>query len=152
MDTIDVFVPADLAALRRMMNDYLQEFDPRYDPHQYWDDDYFAALLAGVAAGTLTIWLAKKDAAPIGFALVRIESRWYRESTKIGVFEEFYIAPAYRRRGLGRALAERAVAGLRAQGATAISASVVQANLEGLLFWQRIGFKIEAYHLFLLTG
>ncbi|HWE60480.1 MAG TPA: GNAT family N-acetyltransferase [Chloroflexota bacterium] len=141
-----LFEAADLPALRQLMHDYLTEFDPE---SIYADDEYFTALLHGVRTGTHTIWLARKDGISVGFALVRIEQQWYRETVKLGIFEEFYVAPAYRRQGIGRALVARAAEGLRAQGVTAISASVVQANVGGLLFWQRLGFRIEAYHLFL---
>lgn len=144
--TYTVLERSDLPFYRQLMYDYLIEFDPR---SVYADEEYFAAVLRGMEAGTLTIWLARVDGAPVGFALARIEQQWYREAAKLGIIEELYVAPAHRRHGIGRALAARAVAGLRAQGATAISASVVQANMEGLLFWQGLGFTIEAYHLFL---
>jgi ribosomal protein S18 acetylase RimI-like enzyme len=148
MDAITyvTLVPEDLPLFQHLMYDYLIEFDPR---GMYADDEYYAALRRGLAAGTHTIWLARTARAAVGFALVRIEQQWYRESAKVGVVEEFYVAPACRHQGVGRALAARAVASLRSQGATAISASVVQANMGGLLFWQRLGFTIEAYHLFL---
>jgi ribosomal protein S18 acetylase RimI-like enzyme len=148
MVTIEPFAPADLPALRRLMDDYATEFDPYGDPREYWDDEHVDAWLAGASAGTHTIWLARTGGSPIAFALVRKEQHWYRRSRCTGIIEEFYVAPAHRRRGIGQRLAAHAMEGLRAQGVQIITASVLQMNLRALLFWQRVGFKIVAYHLF----
>lgn len=151
MDAVERYTAAEQPLLRRLMHAYAREFDPALDPAAFWDDDYYAALDAGIAAGTHTIWLAKESDTTIGFALVRSEQHWYRGSAASGIVEEFYVEPMYRRRGVGRALARHAIGDLRDRGATTISLSVVQANLHGLVFWQRLGFTIEAYQLF-LTG
>ncbi len=145
------FAQSDLLAWQAMLRDYLLEHDPHSNPAQYWDREFFDACLAGLAAGTHLIWLARKDDEAIGFSLARLEPAWYRKSIRMGTVEEFYVAPAHRRTGIGSALAARTVEALRAGGATSISASVLQANLGALLFWQRAGFSIEAYHLFLRT-
>ena len=149
MLAVELFRPEDLPALRTLMADYLREFAPDDDPAAEWDDPFYTAWLAGVQAGTHTIWLARKDGNFIGFALVRCERHWYRRTRVTGVIDEFYIAPQHRRHGFGRALVARAVAALRDQGIEVITANVVQMNLRALLFWQQVGFKIEAYHLFL---
>lgn len=143
------FQPADLPALREMMAVYLTEFYPGSDPGSHWSEEYYARLCAGVARGTHTIWLAKMDARPLGFVLARIEQHWYGELARSGLIEECYVAPEGRRQGIGSALAMQVVAAYRARGIGAIGIQVVQANLSALLFWQRLGFKIEAYHLFL---
>jgi ribosomal protein S18 acetylase RimI-like enzyme len=148
---IEPFAQADLPTWQAMLRAYLLEHDPHSNPAQYWDREFFDACLAGLAAGTHLIWLARKDDEAVGFSLARLEPAWYRRSIRMGTVEEFYVAPAHRRAGIGRALATRTIAALRAGGATSISASVLQANLGALLFWQRMGFSIEAYHLFLRT-
>src|SRR5262249_36257171 len=146
---IEPFTAADLPAWRAMLHEYLLEHDPSCNPNEYWDQEFIAACLAGIEAGTHLILLAKIDDAVIGFSLAHIEPQWYRGSVRMGTVDEFYVAPAHRRAGIGRALAVRTVEALRRGGATTISASVLQAKLGALLFWQRLGFSIEAYHLFL---
>lgn len=151
MFRIDPFTSADLPALRRMMNDYLLEYDQHADTSQYWDDEYFAACLAEIAAGSMVIYLTRiQDGGdePIAFAIARIEPYWYRRSMFMGTVEEFYVTPAHRRAGLGRALATHTFGELRARGASVITASVLQQNLPALLFWQHMGLTIEAYRLF----
>ena len=140
---------ADLTTLKEMMAAYLMEFYPDSDPGSHWSEEYYRRLRAGVERGTHTIWLAKMDARPLGFVLARIEQHWYGEFARSGLIEECYVAPEGRRQGIGTALALRAIETFRTQGIAAIGIQVVQANMLALLFWQRLGFKIEAYHLFL---
>lgn len=151
MPSIGPFRSRELPALRRLLDAYLLEFDPGVDPLAYWDEEYIAALLAGLGDGSLTIWLARNGDDLVGFAIARMERQWYRGSRRAGIVEEFYVTPAYRRQGLGRMLAERVVEWLNAQGAAEIRAPVLRRNLDGLLFWQRLGFSIEAYLLYRLS-
>ncbi|MGH2344717.1 MAG: GNAT family N-acetyltransferase [Chloroflexota bacterium] len=144
-----------MPALRRLLAAYILEWDPDEDPDQYWHEDYWTAFRAGLAHGTLAILLVwpqeRGEGEPIGFAIARVEPAWYRASWVMGIVEEFYIAPAYRRRGLGRALADRAAAQLHDMGATGISAYVLRRNTRALQFWQRIGFSIEVHQLYRRT-
>lgn len=150
MIEIAQFRAEELPILRRLMNEYLLEFDPESDPASYWDEEYFACLMDGVEQHTHVILLAHTAEEPVGFALLRLEHYWYRKSAVCGIFEEFYVAPQYRRSGVGKALVQRGLPLLRRMGATTIRASVLRVNLTGLLFWQNIGFTIEAYDLYLL--
>lgn len=156
MPTIHPIRSDDMPALRRLLAAYIQEWDPEEDPDQYWHEDYWAAFRAGLADGTLAILLAwpgeRGEDEPIGFAIVRREPAWYRAGSVMGIVEEFYIAPSYRRRGLGRALADRAAAQLREMGAQAITAYVLRRNARALEFWQRIGFSIEVHQLYRRLG
>ena len=151
MPTTGPFSLADLPALRSLLADYLLEFDPSADPRAYWDEEYTKALLAGRQDGSLTIWLARNGVDPVGFAIARIERQWYRRARLAGIFEECYVAPAYRRQGLGRTLVDLALDWFDAQGVAEVRAPVVGRNLAGLLFWQRLGFTIEVYQLYRLS-
>jgi ribosomal protein S18 acetylase RimI-like enzyme len=146
---------SEMPLLRRLLADYLLEWDPSADPAGYWHDDYIAAFRAGLAAGTLAILLlwsdAPDDGEPLGCAIARIERAWYRAGDVTGIVEEFYITPAYRRHGHGRALAEAIFAQLRRMGATVITAQVLRENTRALHFWQGIGMSIEVYQLYRLA-
>jgi GNAT superfamily N-acetyltransferase len=151
MPSIGSFSLTDLPALRSLLAEYLLEFDPRADPLTYWDEEYIEALLAGWQDGSLTIWLARNGADPVAFAIARIERQWYRRARRAGIFEECYVAPPYRRQGLGRMLVDRALDWFDAQDVAEVRAPVVGRNLAGLLFWQRLGFTIEVYQLYRLS-
>lgn len=152
MPTTGPFTPSDLPALRRLLDDYLLEFDTGADPRAYWDEEYVEALLAGRQDGSLTIWLARNGADPVGFTIARIERQWYRSRKRAGIFEEFYVAPPYRLQGLGRMLADQVLRWFSSHDVAEVRAPVVRRNLDGLLFWQRLGFTIEVYQLYRLSS
>ncbi len=149
MLAIEPLVETDFPLWRAMLHAYLREYDPDRDPDEYWNREFLAACRDGLGAGTHHIWLARVGAAPVGFSLARLEGFWYRRSGKQGIVEEFYVAPAHRRAGIGRRLAAWTIDALHAAGALSITASVARDNPAALAFWQRQGFVIDAYHLFL---
>jgi GNAT superfamily N-acetyltransferase len=152
MPTIHPIQPAEMPELRRLLEAYIREWDPEEDPDQYWHKDYWAAFRAGLANRTLAILLVwpqePGEGLPIGFAIVRAEHPWYKPSNLIGIVEEFYIEPRYRRKGLGRALAARASSQLGEMGAEVIAAYVLRRNVQALKFWQKIGFSVEVHQLY----
>ena len=152
MPTIHPIQPGEMPALRRLLEAYILEWNPDEDPDQYWHEDYWAAFRAGLADHTLAILLVWPEAPgaglPIGFAVARVERAWYRATSLMGIMEEFYIAPPYRRKGLGRALAARTSSHLREMGAAGITAYVLRRNVRALKFWRKIGFSIEVHQLY----
>ncbi len=151
MPSIQPLTQDDLPALRRMMAAYLHEVDPAADPEAIWGDEFMATCLRGMEAGTIVALIAVEGGNPAGFSVARLDRHWYRANVTMGLIEEFYIVPAYRGAGLGRALAAETVTLLRARGAATLTATVVRENLAALLFWQRVGFSLEGFVLFHLA-
>ncbi len=58
-----------------------------------------------------------------------------------GYLHHLAVAPAYRRRGVGRGLVDRCIAALAAAGMRKCHIFVVADNLEGKRFWQRMGWE-----------
>jgi ribosomal protein S18 acetylase RimI-like enzyme len=58
-----------------------------------------------------------------------------------GYLHHLAVAPAYRRRGVGRGLVERCLAALAEAGMRKCHIFVVADNAEGKRFWQRIGWE-----------
>jgi ribosomal protein S18 acetylase RimI-like enzyme len=141
-------LPEELPVLRRMMEDYLAEFDPGEDAATLWDDEYYRACEAGVLAGTHSIAFAREGAEAIGFLITRVETMWYRQSSQIGHVEELYVKPKFRRRGTGRALVAWASERFRRRGIQTATASVLRENQAALGFWQQLGFEIKVHYLF----
>jgi predicted acetyltransferase len=132
--------PASLKqALRRLLTDYLDEFaalegvpprprDPDGHASYHWFDQYWSVP----ARTPLAIWL---DDDLAGFCLLRsMDGRWQ--------ISEFYVAPPFRRQGVG-ALAVSAIKQHgRASGIhTMLEASTLAWHDSALAFWQRQGFK-----------
>jgi ribosomal protein S18 acetylase RimI-like enzyme len=134
-----------------MMASYLHEVDPNADPDTIWGDAFFAACLRGMETGAVVAFVAVAAEDLVGFSIARLASHWYRAGVTEGLIEEFYIAPAFRGAGLGRALATETITALRARGASTLTATVVRENLAALLFWQHVGFSLEGFVLFHLT-
>ena len=57
-----------------------------------------------------------------------------------GYLQHLAVAPAHRHRGVGRALAERAVAALAASGIDKCHLMVLQANAGARAFWAKLGW------------
>ena len=58
---------------------------------------------------------------------------------RCGLLADIYLQPAYRRRGLGRALVERLTIWFRAQGVDYFEWHVSASNREALAFWRTFG-------------
>ncbi|PPT97144.1 aminoglycoside 6'-N-acetyltransferase [Xanthomonas arboricola] len=82
-------------------------------------DDSVAELQAALALADASHLLVVDDAeAALGFAEVSVRHDYVNgtESTPVGFLEGWYVSPAWRGRGLGRALVAAAVEWTRAQG------------------------------------
>ncbi len=90
--------------------------------------------------GILHIRLVRCDDAWAGFSIFQIdspESDWCKRPGW-GFVREFYIAPDFRRRGLGKALAEHTEQALRCLGAKQLYLT----SDGGIAFWQRCGWQL----------
>jgi ribosomal protein S18 acetylase RimI-like enzyme len=158
-------LPDETALLRRMMADYLTEFDSASDPDVLWDDAYYGACSAGLRAGTHAILFARvpaDDDSPgpgdrcaadcaAGFVIARSEPLWYRPGVLLGHIEELYVRPSFRRRAAGTQLVGAACEALRRHGTRTVTASVLHENRERIAFWDKVGFELKVYQLYRYT-
>jgi ribosomal protein S18 acetylase RimI-like enzyme len=82
--------------------------------------------------------VAEEDGQPAGFALAR------PENARVGYLSDVYVRPAFRRRGIARALMAAASAAL---GSELLSLTVDVANEEARTVYRRLGFRDESIHL-----
>ena len=85
------------------------------------------------------LFLAEEDGRPVGFATAWLEDHFAR----IG---DLYVAEGGRRQGTGRLLVDTVIENLRARGATHL---FLNANMEALDFYERLGFREESRNLVL---
>ena len=85
------------------------------------------------------LFLAEADGQPVGFVTAWLEDHFAR----IG---DLYVREAGRRQGTGQALIDAVIENLRARGATHL---FLNANLEALDFYERLGFREESRNLVL---
>ena len=118
--------PEEREEVRRLLADYLYEFDGRTGPYPcldvYWQE---AARLP---------FLIEADGGSVGLCLIRVHGEGWD-------IAEFAIVPERRRRGVGRAAVEALAELARAGGATRLIAKVHPDNRRALPFWLAAGFR-----------
>jgi ribosomal protein S18 acetylase RimI-like enzyme len=91
-----------------------------------------------------SLWWAVVEGNRIGFANVTLREgvgeRWAEVA-------DFYVEPAWRRQGHGRAFVRAILDWLKAQGITRADLHVRKDNPGALAFWQRVGFELALYRL-----
>jgi ribosomal protein S18 acetylase RimI-like enzyme len=98
-----------------------------YAPWASWDTGWVAVDAPGAAAG----------AAIVGVATCGFEA-WHQRL----VLWHLYIAPAHRRRGVGRALLAEVEAHGRAAGATHVWIETSSVNVPGVAAYERLGYGL----------
>ena len=135
---------ADRADFVAMLGDYLRELDAYELP---WDpaptpEDY-ARAFEDDPGGQRIEWMVA-DGERAGFLISRVVPDWPEEHRSVGEVIECYVAPRFRRRGVGRAAVETWLARQRADGVELVEASVLSLNTPALAFWERMGFEVRA--------
>jgi N-acetylglutamate synthase len=82
-------------------------------------------------------FIAREEGQLVGAVLAGTDGRR-------GYLQHLAVAPSHRSQGLGRALAERAVAALRAFGIAKCHLMVRQENAEARAFWEHVGWSERA--------
>lgn len=107
-----------MPAFKQLFCDYFAELDCEEDPLPLFDD----CLLPDLRANLFSVAVCKEGGAPVGFIIYQIDdilNDWnFKEG--FGDVRELYVAPAFRRRGLGSALLTFAENELKKGGATEI--------------------------------
>ena len=117
----------DRELLRRLLGDYLFEFDGRTEPYPYFD--------AYRTEPERLSFLIDVDGTVVGFCLIRVlDDCWH--------IAEFSVLPEKRRGSVGRSAVDELAERARAAGATALEAKVHPDNRDALPFWVAVGFEI----------
>lgn len=118
--------PGDRDTLRRMLAQYLFEFDGRTVPYpsfdEYWEGSERQPFLIEV------------DGELVGLCLVRRRDGGWS-------IAEFAIVSDRRGGGVGRAAVDALADRARSDGAAYLEAKVHRGNPEALMFWRAIGFR-----------
>lgn len=100
-----------------------------------------AMLREGLAGRDAGIWVWESGTDLAGFCIARVRGGPTLASEPArGEIEDLGVRADARRRGIGRALAEVAMAWLRERGLTRVEVRVASGNHEGQAFWRALGF------------
>jgi ribosomal protein S18 acetylase RimI-like enzyme len=134
-------LPAEQTDFRQMVEPYWQELMPQAMVLQSKAsrDRYFAKSFQWEGDQERPYW-ALWAGQRVGFvALSRNGQSAY--------IDDFYIAPAFRRQGLGRQLLQALLANFDRDGVTLVELNVRRDNPRALAFWEAMGFRIALYRL-----
>ena len=136
-------VEADYDAFFAMFEPYMDElaaYPSESDPTTI--EQYRAATLADMYGREL-IWIIA-DGERAGLAVVRTSADWPDDRRQIASIAEFYVMPATRRHGVGRAAVEALLAEHRRRGTHLVEADILHGNKPAMAFWASLGFEVQA--------
>ena len=123
------------------LQDFERGIEPTLPKGEEMADRYLAHMLRRCADGTGRIYVTEADGRIVGFVgvLARVVPE-PDESQAYAYVSDLVVLPAYRRRGLGRALLERAEAYARREGARSLRVGVLARNDGAGRLYHRLGF------------
>jgi ribosomal protein S18 acetylase RimI-like enzyme len=128
--------PEEKAVFLEMAERHFKELNPEFVPMEDWRRHYFESIQANQRMSLQWITLDGKRA---GFILFGFESHRFLPR-KTGMIYELYVAPEYRRRGVGEAAARLAVEFLQQRHASKIQLEVMDGNAKAAALWKKLGF------------
>ncbi len=130
-------------AFRAVAESYWQELMPHADAvaDPVRRDAYFASQFAFEGDSRRPQW-AVEGGERVGFVSASVD-----RAAHTAFIEDFYILPAVRRKGHGRAAVLTLYAQLDALGVTQVDLSVRRDTPQALAFWEAQGFRIASYRL-----
>jgi ribosomal protein S18 acetylase RimI-like enzyme len=126
--------PADAEAVGRLLHDFNEEFgDPTPGPAKL-----AARVRRLLVRGEITVLLV--GAGPDGLAVLRFRPAIWTEALEC-YLAELYVVPERRRRGLGRALLQTALACARARGADRMDLGTGENDVAARALYESLGFS-----------
>ena len=127
-----------------MAEAYLRELEP-YDPMgaDLGGIEAFRRATLDDAEGRELLWVLA-DGERAGLAVVRTLPDWPDESRTVASIAEFYVLPAHRGGGIGRAAVEALLAAHRRRGTALVEAEILRDNEPAQAFWAALGFEVQS--------
>jgi GNAT superfamily N-acetyltransferase/predicted O-methyltransferase YrrM len=156
------FEERDRARVEALMDDFGDEIaamDPRgrclREPG--YGTEFVHQMLEQASGPDGVVLVAQDDGAVIGFASGRVETRSEHQRLAVvdfrnGIVPELYVAPDWRRRGVGRALLEELNAHFRSHGCGASVIEVFAPNHEVRQFYAALGYEERDLWLYRWLG
>lgn len=138
---------ADIDALIGLMRAFYAESGYPLDAD--WAAASFRALLAQPALGA--VWLAQADGRAVGHAVLTVRHAM-EFGGPLGIVDDLYVAPAWRRRGIARALLDALRGECRSRGCRAWQVEVGAGNASAQALYRRLGFAPVSSERQLLCG
>jgi predicted acetyltransferase len=139
----------DLDDLFALVGTYVEELDA-FDPLEPAGADYASAMRERYEADLDSddgeerelFWILE-GRVRAGFLLSRRYAEWPAGQRDMASISEFYVLPAHRRRGVGRAAVEAWLALHRERGTWLVEADILRENHAARAFWASLGFEVQ---------
>ncbi|HIE05023.1 MAG TPA: GNAT family N-acetyltransferase [Candidatus Latescibacteria bacterium] len=92
-------------------------------------------IIWDIEANPEGIFVAEEDGRPVGYVTTRLD-----HDTKIGWIPNLAVLPEHRRKGIGKALMERALNYLKEKGMEMVKIETLEQNEVGKEFYPKVGF------------
>ena len=124
------------------LQDFERGLEPTLPKGEAMADRYLAHVLDRCAGGAGRIFVSEEEGAVVGFVgvLARVVPE-PDEAQAYAYVSDLVVLPAYRRRGIGRALLERAEAYARGEGARVLRVGVLAKNEAAARLYRGLGFS-----------
>lgn len=127
---------SDVDVLVRLMRQFYAEANFRL--HEEGAFRAFEALLDDSRLGQ--VWMIEDDGHPAGFVVLTVSFSMEYGGLR-GFVDDFYVAPQYRRRGLGHAALEEVKRACRRRGVRALLVETGPGNEAALSAYRSVGFE-----------
>ena len=136
--------PGDLAALTALwleITRHHEPLDPLFRLRPGAEGEVRELLRAWLRDPDARAFLAEAGGAALGMACVRIDrAPPILEEVERGEITDLFVRGAWRRRGVGRALADAALDWVASRGVRRVEVRVADANAGARSFWRALGF------------
>lgn len=145
--TIRPMLPADYPAVDGMMAQlhrlHVEGRPDLYAPMQpvYAEAEYLRKL----EDPAMICLMAEEDGAPAGLCFVQMRRRTCMRDVPSAYMDDLFVQPAYRHRGIAKALFRQAERIAREKGAVRLDLMVWAFNEEALRFYQSLGMRPQRY-------
>jgi ribosomal protein S18 acetylase RimI-like enzyme len=129
-----------------LMRVYMRELDA-FDPAGAESDEDFERRRLRTLEDSEDrelLWIVA-DGQRAGLLMVRSDPRWLKPEETVAQISEFYVLPAFRRRGVGSAAVRALLAEHRTRGTAEVQADILRDNEPARAFWARLGFETQMY-------
>ena len=133
--TTRVATLTDVDVLVRLMREFYAEANFALSEQKAWRA--FEAVLDDSRLGQ--VWMIEHDGHPAGFVVLTVSFSMEYGGLR-GFIDDFYVAPQYRRRGLGHAALEEVKRACYRRGVRALLVETGQRNEAALSAYQSVGF------------
>lgn len=138
----------DIVAIWGELAYHHARLDPAFAPSERWQDEYrqFIRSLLGRDDALAVVAVDGGHLAGYGVGRISILPGFF-ERHRRGYIHDVVIREAFRRRGIGRRLADALLAWMHDEGVSSVELTVAIRNTEAVAFWEQLGFATYMHHM-----